>query len=71
MNRISLKILQYILDSDKYWLRIRMKRSEYKNIKDFTYQVGYIIMDIVNKEPKFFDINRNDIDIDNIAQELF
>lgn len=71
MNKISEKILKYINNNDKYKNEIIVKRHSFTNVKDFTNQVGYIIMDIVSREKKFFDVDRRDIDVNAIAQELF
>lgn len=70
MNRITKKIYDG-LNNNGYMKRIILKRETTNNTKDFEVQVGYIIMDMVNREKQFFDIDRSEIDIARIAQELF
>ena len=71
MNKISQQILNFIRENDEWINKVLGIRSRFNNQKDFTNQVGYVIMDIVSREKKFFDINRSDIDVNGIAQELF
>lgn len=71
MNKISQNLLNYIQNNHNYHQKIQQYRTECYNLKDFQNQVGYVIMDIVSREKKFFDINRNDINIAQITQELF
>lgn len=69
-NRTTRKVYDQ-LHADDYMIQIVAKREKSSNSKDFEIQVGYIIMDMVSREKEFFDVDRSEIDIAGIAQEMF
>lgn len=71
MNKESKTILKYIRTNLDWLSRVMKLRGQYLNQKDFTYQLGYVIMDLVSREPEFIRMDRNKIDINAIGQELF
>lgn len=71
MNRETQQLLNYIDKSGFYLDKIASIRLKYSNIKDFNNMLGYVIMDIVNTERSFFNINRKNIEIELITEKYF
>lgn len=71
MNKTTQKIYDRIKSDDHLMNYVQLKRELFPNSRDFTNQVGYVVMELVSTEKDLFNINRSDIEIDKIAQELF
>jgi len=71
MNKETKLIYNYIKDTSDSIYHISRLREQYRNQKDFTNQLLYHIMDIVNKEKKFVNLNRKEIDVIEISNKLF
>lgn len=71
MNKISRQILSYIQNDNEQLAKVLNLKDRFNNHKDFTNQIGYVIMDVVSTEKRFFDIDRKEIEVNEIAQELF
>lgn len=71
MNRETTKLFEYMVDNPEWLNKLKDKRAKYPNYKDFYNQAGYVIMELLNTEKKFFDYPRKEIQIKKIADLYF
>ncbi len=71
MTRENTKILNFIKTNDNYMKKIKTARLKHNNNKDFTNQILYIVMDLVNTEKQFYGVNRKNIDVVQLSKEFF
>lgn len=71
MNKESQTIADYIEGNPAYLKKIADLKVKYKNSKEFTNGLLYVIMDIVNTEKKFINIKRSSIDVPALAAKFF
>lgn len=71
MNKETQQILDYLNSSGHYLNKIDDLKKKHSNIKEFTYQLGYVIMGIVSEEKKFINLARKNIDLPLIVNIYF
>lgn len=71
MNKESQTIADYIEGNPTYLKKIAELKVKYKNSKEFTNGLLYVIMDVVNTEKKFINIKRSSIDVPSLAAKFF
>ena len=71
MNKETLKLFEFMVDNPEWINKLKQKREHFSNYKDFYNQAGYVIMELLNTEKKFFDYPRKDIQISKIADLYF
>lgn len=65
MNRETRKLVNFI-ESNPEW-KEKIKNLEKKNSKEYYFQVGYCIMDLLSTEKQFFDYPRKKIEFDKLG----
>lgn len=71
MNKETKAMYEFILRSDIETAKLLALRDRYRNSRDFQNQLGYMIMGIMSTESKFFNINRNKVDLPGLVKEWF
>lgn len=71
MNKETQRIYDFINSSEELKNKIKSLRSKHNNFKDFYNQIGYVIMDVLNRNKQFHDYARNKIEIVKIAEMFF
>ena len=71
MNKETKKVYDFIQQDEQLKQKVKSLRSKHNNFKDFYNQVGYVIMDILNRNKQFHDYPRNKIEIVKIAEMFF
>lgn len=71
MNKETQVLIDYINKSGYYLEKVDKLKQKFNNIKDFTNQFGYVIMEIVGKEPTFLHLNRSNIELQELSVIYF
>lgn len=71
MNNETNKILSYIDKSGFYLQKVYDLRKKHNNIKDFQVMFGYIVMEIVSEHKEFLYLNRQKIELPELAHMFF
>lgn len=71
MNLETNKILSYIDKSGFYLDKVYDLRKKHNNIKDFQMMFGYVVMEILNENKEFIHLNRNKIELPELAHMFF
>jgi len=71
LNKETKLILTFIKNNQDFVYTINRLRETYSNQRDFTNQLLYAIMDVLNREKQFTHIDRKNIDIIAISNTLF
>lgn len=71
MNKETQQINDYIQNSGHYLDKISKLRVKYFNYKDFNIMLSYLVMEIVNEEPKLMRLSRKNIDLQKLTEIYF
>lgn len=71
MNKETLKLFEFMVNNPKWISKIKEKRQQYPNYKDFYNQAGYILMEILTTEKQFFDYPRDRINVKKLVDMYF
>jgi len=64
-------IIIEIYKQNKYTSEVAVMQYEKRPFIEFKNKIGYIVQDIMNREPRFMKFDRNDIDLDYITYTFF
>ena len=71
MNKESRKIIEFIDSDDLTTEKLEEIKKRFTNSRDFTNQIGYLVMEIVNTNQEFYQLNRNKLEIEKISERYF